>query len=82
MPKSGFLKLLVMIQRGSGNFEIFEKNSVVVTGRIRAVEDVTTHWVDLKPHTWDDTDSTQILEQDEVYRELTLRGYNYRQVLS
>ncbi|KAH0813343.1 hypothetical protein GEV33_009449 [Tenebrio molitor] len=34
MPKTGFIKLFVTIQRGCGNFEVVHMDQVVVTGRV------------------------------------------------
>jgi fatty acid synthase len=34
MPKNVPVKLIITIQRGTGNFEVMDKDAVVVTGRI------------------------------------------------
>jgi hypothetical protein len=79
MPKSGFIKLFVTIQRGSGNFEVLYKDMVIVTGRISHCSNMSQEQTNLKPFDLCSKDETQILEQDEIYKELNLRGYNYRQ---
>jgi fatty acid synthase len=79
MPKSSFIKLFVTIQRGSGNFEVMHNGMVVVTGRIYHCSNVSQEQTNLKPFHLCSEDATQILEQDEIYKELNLRGYNYRQ---
>jgi fatty acid synthase len=79
MSKSGFIKLFVTIQRGSGNFEVLYKDMVVVTGRVSHCSNVSQEQTNLKPFDLCSKDATQILEQDEIYKELNLRGYNYRQ---
>lgn len=78
MPKNGFINLLVTIQKGSGNFEILEKDSTVVSGRIEFSSDVDQQQCDFGSFDLKD-DRSEILEQDEIYREMYLRGYNYRQ---
>jgi fatty acid synthase len=79
MPKSGFIKLFVTIQRGSGNFEVMHKDMVVATGRVSHCSNVSQDQTNLKPFHLCSEDATQIMEQDEIYKELNLRGYNYRQ---
>jgi fatty acid synthase len=79
MPKDGPVKLIITIQRGTGNFEVMDKDAVLVTGRISHCSNMSQEQINLEPHVLTTKDPTLILEQDEIYKELYLRGYNYRQ---
>jgi fatty acid synthase len=79
MPKNGPVKLIITIQRGTGNFEVMDKDAVVATGRITACSNMSQEQINLEPDVLNTEDPTLILEQDEIYKELNLRGYNYRQ---
>jgi hypothetical protein len=79
MPKNGLVKLIITIQRGTGNFEVMDKDVVVATGRITPCSNMSQEQINLEPHILNTEDPTLILEQDEIYKELNLRGYNYRQ---
>ena len=78
MPKSGYVKLLITIQRGTGNFEILEKDSLVVSGRIQICPNANKQQNILPKLNSFNDDKLEMLEQDEIYREFYLRGYNYR----
>jgi fatty acid synthase len=79
MPKNGFIKLIITIQRGTGNFEVMNKDAVVVTGRITLCSNMSQEQINLEPNVLNTEDPTLVLEQDEIYKELYLRGYNYGQ---
>jgi fatty acid synthase len=79
MPTNGFVKLIITIQRGNGNFEVMNKDAVVVTGRITLCSNTSQEQINLEPNVLNTEDPTLVLEQDEIYKELYLRGYNYRQ---
>jgi fatty acid synthase len=79
MPKNVPVKLIITIQRGTGNFEVMDKDAVVVTGRITPCSNMSQEQINLESHVLNTEDPTLILEQDEIYKELHLRGYNYRQ---
>ncbi|XP_073848315.1 fatty acid synthase 3 [Musca autumnalis] len=67
------VELVVMIHYGTGNFEITESGTLVVTGRIIEVERPTIP----KPvETLPDTDYP-MMSQKDFYKELRLRGYHY-----
>ncbi|XP_044739977.1 fatty acid synthase-like [Chrysoperla carnea] len=68
-----------MIQKGTGNFEILEGDSVVVTGRIKRLPHNSKELLKLpevKPII-NDTDKLALSSRD-IYKELRLRGYNYQ----
>ncbi|XP_063925092.1 fatty acid synthase-like [Zophobas morio] len=77
LPKSGYVKLLITIQRGTGNFEILEKDSLVVSGRIQICPNANKQQNILPKLNSFNDDKLEMLEQDEIYREFYLRGYNY-----
>jgi hypothetical protein len=79
MLKNGLVKLIITIQRGIGNFEVMNKDAVVATGRITPCSNMSQEQDNLESHVLNTGDPTLILEQDEIYKELYLRGYNYRQ---
>lgn len=64
----------LLIFYGSGRFEISEKSMAIVTGFIRIIPEKST-LTDLPINS--QTDSTQ-LTNDDFYKELRLRGYQYQ----
>ncbi|KAJ3652398.1 hypothetical protein Zmor_018367 [Zophobas morio] len=77
MPNTGYIKLLVMLQRGTGNFEILEKDSLLVSGRITTCSSSDRQQISLSSGATLGDDKLKTLQQDEIYREFHLRGYNY-----
>lgn len=77
---TGSLDFIVMVQKGSGNFEIVEGGAAIVTGRIYVPEDINKEMLTLDPPDDDlEIDSThQELSSRDFYKELRLRGYNYK----
>ncbi|XP_044740687.1 fatty acid synthase-like [Chrysoperla carnea] len=79
ISKNNTITFTVMIQKGTGNFEILESGSVVVTGRIKRIPHKPNKLLQLpevKPVINDD-DKLPLNSRD-VYKELRLRGYNYQ----
>ena len=74
------MKLLVTIQRGTGNFEILEKDSLIVSGRLQICPNASQQQIMLPEFNSFNDDKLEVLEQDDIYREFYLRGYNYRLV--
>jgi hypothetical protein len=79
MPKNGLVKLVITIQRGTGNFEVMDKDAVLVAGRISLCSNMSQEQVHLEPHVLNTENPTLMLEQDEISKELYIRGYNYWQ---
>ncbi|KAJ8962424.1 hypothetical protein NQ317_010395 [Molorchus minor] len=73
----GFLKFSVSIQKYSGNFEITADESLIVSGRIRMMDDSEPRE---NPVTGCSKANVQgpHLSSKDVYKELSLRGYNYK----
>ncbi|KAF2898262.1 hypothetical protein ILUMI_07913 [Ignelater luminosus] len=77
LPKEGTVKFLVNIFEGSGEFEICESGSVVVSGKISVPEDINKEIIDLpKPFVKPASDVLS-LNKSDIYKELRLRGYDY-----
>ncbi|KAJ3653408.1 hypothetical protein Zmor_012661 [Zophobas morio] len=77
LPTSNYVKLLVTVQRGTGNFEILEKGSLIASGRVQLCPNASQQQVNLPKFGSLSDDKRNILEQDDIYREFNLRGYNY-----
>lgn len=73
LPKNEY-QLIVMIQYGTGKFEISEKSVSIATGIIREVLSKTS-MMELPPTP--QNHSPTLLEKD-FYRELRIRGYQYK----
>ncbi|KAJ3652435.1 hypothetical protein Zmor_018399 [Zophobas morio] len=77
LPKSGYVRLVITIQSGTGNFEVIEKDSLIVSGRIQLCPNASQQQTVLPSFNSFSDDKLEILEQDDIYREFYLRGYNY-----
>lgn len=74
----GSLDFIVMVQKGSGNFEIVEGGAAIVTGRIYVPENINKEIVDLDAPEDEIDPSLVELSSKDFYKELRLRGYNYK----
>lgn len=72
------IHLLIHIQKGSGNFEITESGQIVVTGRVYISDDVDKEMISIPETTKVSADETVMLNTDDIYKEFSLRGYNYK----
>ncbi|XP_063924636.1 fatty acid synthase-like [Zophobas morio] len=77
MPNTGYLLLHVMLQKGTGNFEILHNDSLLASGRITSCSHSDKQEVNLSSSGVREDDKLKILTQEEIYREFHLRGYNY-----
>ncbi|XP_053963784.1 fatty acid synthase [Anastrepha ludens] len=73
MTLNGNVELNVMIHYGTGQFEITESGSLVVTGCIREIEKPTIP----KPYGSNEKSNFPLLSRKDFYKELRLRGYHY-----
>ncbi|XP_059050659.1 fatty acid synthase-like [Achroia grisella] len=71
------VKFLVNILDGTGEFDVCEGGSVVVTGKVRLVEEPTTERLSMPPVSAVEEPDLLPLVTDDIYKELRLRGYNY-----
>lgn len=60
----------------TGNFEIIEGSSAVVTGRVRVCSDPSKERLQVDYLSQDD-DSEEVMTTRDIYKELKLRGYQY-----
>lgn len=67
-----------MVQKGTGNFEVVEGGAAIVTGRVYVPEDVSKEMVDLAPPEVPQPEDLLKLTTRDIYKELRLRGYNYK----
>lgn len=65
----------VMIQRGTGDFEISEDGSTIATGNIQLIEDLVLPELETLPKPSADVVT---LDMRDFYKELRLRGYHYK----
>ncbi|XP_017769936.1 PREDICTED: fatty acid synthase-like [Nicrophorus vespilloides] len=70
--KDGIINLYLVIHV-SGHFEVSENNTTVVTGRIFDVDNTDIAY-EGKPN----DPNLPLLKQKDIYKELKLRGYNYK----
>ncbi|KOX73549.1 Fatty acid synthase [Melipona quadrifasciata] len=77
MPKEGNVKFLINIFMGTGEFEICESGSVVVTGTISVPENVEKMLLNVPAPIVKNEGEVVELNATDIYKELRLRGYNY-----
>lgn len=74
--KDGNVEFIVMVQKGSGTFEVVESGAPVVTGRLYVPNDINKEMINMPPQP-DEPNDTDLHTRD-IYKELRLRGYNYK----
>ncbi|KAH0550507.1 hypothetical protein KQX54_019824 [Cotesia glomerata] len=74
IPKEGHVELTLMIQQGTGRFEVAEGDVAVVTGFIHIVTEPSM--IMMNPTLPEDEEEEEMTEKD-IYKELRLRGYQY-----
>ncbi|XP_023289558.1 fatty acid synthase [Orussus abietinus] len=76
IPKEGDVELTLMVQKGSGRFEVVEGGAAVVSGIVRAATNVAQEMLNpkfMKPI----DDEEYHLKTRDIYKEFRLRGYQY-----
>ncbi|KAL5275973.1 hypothetical protein ACFFRR_001663 [Megaselia abdita] len=76
LTKDNTIELVVMIQYGTGHFEITEAGSLVCTGFVREIENPQPP----EPIKIPAESNYPMLTQKDFYKELKLRGYHYKGV--
>jgi fatty acid synthase len=66
-----------MVQKGTGNFEVFEGGAAVVSGTVRVPDDVSHETASLEFFEPQTSDDLLELSSQDIYKELRLCGYNY-----
>uniref|UniRef100_A0A8D8UL46 Fatty acid synthase n=1 Tax=Cacopsylla melanoneura TaxID=428564 RepID=A0A8D8UL46_9HEMI len=78
VPKDGTIEFVVMVQKGTGNFEIVEGGAAIVTGTVRIPNDVKEELVTIpEQYRIPKTENIELQSRD-IYKELRLRGYHYK----
>lgn len=77
---TGNVNFNVNIFEGTGNFEISEGGSVTVTGRISILDDTDLEKLDAELPTLDVAENSLPLKPGDIYKDLGLRGYEYKGV--
>lgn len=75
IPKEGEIELTLMVQKGTGRFEVVENGSAVVTGIVRTTKNASAERIDVDDLP-ENNDEEEMTTRD-VYKELRLRGYHY-----
>jgi len=79
IPKEGTIEFLVNIFKKSGMFEICESDSVIVSGNVRAFNAFEKDQLKISPLMSSSANKNFLpLNTKDVYKELSLRGYDYR----
>ncbi|XP_063827966.1 fatty acid synthase [Ostrinia nubilalis] len=72
------VRFLVNVLEGTGEFNVCEAGAAVVTGTVRVAADPAAERLPLDVADVPPANPAEIpLEEDDVYKELRLRGYNY-----
>lgn len=74
LTKNQTVELNIMVHTGTGNFEITENSTAVVTGRIVEVPKMAYPFQTLPPLPQSEF---PIMQERDFYKELRLRGYHY-----
>ncbi|KAK0070671.1 hypothetical protein PV325_000245, partial [Microctonus aethiopoides] len=73
LPKEGIVTLTVMVQKGTGRFEVVDDDVAVVTGHVHSTSNPVVEKINPP---LPDNNETEMSSRD-FYKELRLRGYNY-----
>ncbi|CAD6237321.1 GSCOCG00002249001-RA-CDS, partial [Cotesia congregata] len=74
IPKEGHVELALMIQQGTGRFEVVDGEAAVVTGFVHIVTEPSMIMMNPTPP---ENDEEEEMTAKDVYKELRLRGYQY-----
>ncbi|XP_044017899.1 fatty acid synthase-like [Aphidius gifuensis] len=73
LPKEGIVEITLMIQKGTGRFEVVESGAAVVTGYVRHSSKLSVE----KMGAVSVAEQVEEMSSRDVYKELKLRGYHY-----
>jgi len=74
------IKFFIRLLEGKGDFEILEANTIVVSGNIRTAEAFEKNQLNLSPLPMPPTEL--LLNAEDIYKELRLRGYEHNGVFT
>jgi len=66
-----------MVQKGTGNFEVFEGGVAVVSGTVRVPDNVSRERASLELFEPKTTDNLLEVSSQDIYKGMGLRGYEY-----
>ncbi|XP_023313671.1 fatty acid synthase-like [Trichogramma pretiosum] len=75
IPKEGEIEFTLMIQKGTGRFEVVEGGVAVVTGHVRVCSNPEAEKINVDFGSLKQEEET--MSSRDVYKELRLRGYHY-----
>jgi fatty acid synthase len=67
-----------MVQKGSGNFEVFEGSAAVVSGTVHVPDNVSHETASLEFFEPQTSDDLLEMSSQDIYKELRLRRYSYQ----
>ncbi|KAL6257977.1 hypothetical protein P5V15_011573 [Pogonomyrmex californicus] len=76
IPKEGEIQLTVMVQKGTGRFEISEGSTLIVNGFVRVVKNPAQEKIPVSILPEDDGEE-EVMNTKDIYKDLKLRGYEY-----
>ncbi|EFN62855.1 Fatty acid synthase, partial [Camponotus floridanus] len=76
-PKQGNLDLTIMVQKGTGNFEIIEGDNAIVTGAAHIASEPVKEKISNHFLLENCEDEEEVMTIRDIYKELKLRGYQY-----
>uniref|UniRef100_A0AAV2LIZ5 Fatty acid synthase n=1 Tax=Knipowitschia caucasica TaxID=637954 RepID=A0AAV2LIZ5_KNICA len=80
LPRTGAVQLEVRLMSATHTFEVSENENLTVSGKVRLSEDTEFHSLGQHIMSANDieTDPKQKLKAPDIYKELRLRGYDYK----
>ncbi|GAB0087210.1 Fatty acid synthase [Sergentomyia squamirostris] len=75
LPANGSIKLSIVFLEGSERFEICESGSLTISGNLRKSNNIKNEELALDP--LPESQRDLLLNTNDVYKELRIRGYNY-----
>ncbi|KAK2585487.1 hypothetical protein KPH14_010141 [Odynerus spinipes] len=77
IPKEGQVEMTIMIQKGSGRFEVSERGASIVTGMIRAESNISKERIPSDILQKEIDNEEEVMSKKDIYKEFKLRGYQY-----
>lgn len=74
---TGYVRFVIIVQKGSGKFEVIEGGAAVVSGTVQVRENMSLERATLEPYEPCHSDEFLELSSRDIYKELRIRGYNY-----
>ncbi|XP_065216376.1 fatty acid synthase-like [Planococcus citri] len=79
VPTKSAIRFLISIHERTQYFEVRGNSAIVATGKVRTYENANKEMIDVTPCKTCTSDSNSLpMNKDDFYKELRLRGYNYK----